>query len=868
MRPLPCVALVFFPALAVSAVDYVWWEGESPKAQSGELKDAHVFNSPHPKLSGGKSLGGTGKAGTFVEYAIDAPREGDYFFYARKFWHHGPFRYRWNGEGDWVTIDHKPLLDAVTLREHCINWVPCGKVRLKKGPNVVRLEAVEPYGPFVFDCFVVASVQISPNGTLKPGEKFNRADPGTWPFEPDVDEFKPDALNLRALNEKVAGENGYLAVDRNGDFVDGKGRPVRIWAVNTGVQNDFDLDGVRQHAKALAKRGVNMVRHHGHLQPGPDEPITKVNEQQIDAVHKLVAAMKDEGIYTTFSPFWATAKGGAGWGIPGHGGGELFTLLFWDETLQSAYKGWVKALLTRPNPYEKNRTPLAKDPAFAVFQIQNEDSLFFWTTGGFVKDEKLKRLTAKYHGWRQANGLPGTPPLNFRFWELGNPNQDHKDTMRFFAETMRAWNRETERFLREECGCKAVVNAGNWRTADQVRLLDLERYAYDVNAVIGVNRYVNGGRGGESHVNPREGHKAGYLISEGDFFQDVSVLLQPERLATCAKQVAGRAYIISESTWVPPMGYQAEGPFLVAVHSALNGLDAYYWFATGQIAYDTTIGKWQFACPPLLGGFPAAAVLFRKGLVQRGKPVVHEERALDDLWNLRPPVIAEEGGYDANRDSQISPQSAIKGGVDPLAYLAGPVEVVYGGDPAKSTTADLQALIDKGAKQVTSVTKEVVFDYGRGLCTVNAPAAQGACGFLAKAGPIALKDLAIESKMDYGAILAVALDERPLRESRKILVQVTARARPHGWRQSEASYQADKRTWQGFRIDSKGDAPWNVANTEATLTLAGPASRTVTRLDENLYPTADKVEAKPGGGGIVITPPANAMYLLVESGRR
>ena len=859
----------FLTALLLSvpadpAIDYVWWEGETPKAQSGDLKDAHVFNSPHPRLSAGKSLGGTGKAGTFVEYVIEAPRDGEYFFYARKFWHHGPFQFRWNGEGEWRKVQNTALLDSVELSQHCVNWVPCGKVRLRKGPNAVRLEAVDPYGPFVFDCFVVSAVQLSPNGSLKPGEKYNLADPGTWAFEPDPDEYRPDALGLRTtLNEKVAGENGYLAVNKDGDFTDGKGRVVRIWAVNTGVQNDYDLDGLRQHAKALAKRGVNMVRHHGHLNPGPDEPITKVNEKQIDAVHRLVAAMKEEGIYTTFSPFWATSKGGASWGIPGHAG-ELFTLLFWDETMQAAYKGWIKELLTRPNPYDRNRTPLARDPAFAIFQIQNEDSMFFWTTSGFVKGEKEKRLAAKYHAWRQANGLPGTPPLNFKFWELGHPNQDHKDTMRFFAEIQRAWNREVERFLREDLGCRAVVNAGNWRTADQVKLLDLERYSYDVNAVIGVNRYVDGGSGGGAHVNPRQGHRAGYAVDAGDFFQDTSVLLQPERLATCAKQVAGRAYIISESSWVSPMSRQAEGPFLVAVQSTLNGVDAYYWFATGQIGYDATITKWQFACPPLLGGFPAAAFLFRKNLVQRGKPVVHEERALDDLWNLRPPVIAEEGGYDPNRDAGFSPQSAIRTSVDPLAYLAGPVEVVYGGDPAKSTTADLKALIDKEGKKVTSVTREVVYDYGTGVCTVNAPAAQGAAGFLSQAGPLRLKDVQIDSKMEYAAVLAVALDGRPLRESRKILVQVTTQSRPHGWKQSEASYTADKRQLRGFRIDSKGSAPWNVANTDLTLTLAGPSSRKVTRLDENLYPAADRVEAKAAPGGVAIVPPPNAMYLLVE----
>src|SRR5512136_11215 len=110
--------------LAAPRIEYVWWEGENPRAQSGELKDAHVFNSPHNRLSAGKSLGGTGKAGTFVEYEIDAPRDGEYFFYARKFWHHGPFQFKWNGEGEWRRVLNTALLDSVELSQHCVNWVP------------------------------------------------------------------------------------------------------------------------------------------------------------------------------------------------------------------------------------------------------------------------------------------------------------------------------------------------------------------------------------------------------------------------------------------------------------------------------------------------------------------------------------------------------------------------------------------------------------------------------------------------------------------------------------------------------------------------------------------------------------------------
>jgi len=835
-------------ALAAPAMDYVWWEGEAPTGSSGGLADQHHFNSPHARLSGGKSLGGSSGQGTWLEYTIEVPKAGLYNFYVRKFWQHGPFRYRWNGAGEWIEVKQTALLDTVTLDGHCINWAPGGKVTLAKGSGTLRIEALEQGKPFVIDCFLLVNSAFSPNGLLKPGEKFNKAEAGTWSFEPDIDEMlKPDALGLRGLNEKIAGDNGYLVLDKQGDLVDGKGKPVRLWAANTGVQ-ERSLEDVQAHARHLAKRGINMVRHHGHINADGGSVDGPANQGQIEALQRLVAGMKGEGIYTTFSPYWA-----------GHSGAPQETRVFWDEPVQVAYKRWMKEALTKPNPYDAKKTPLAKDPALAIVQIQNEDSMFFWTTMSALQGDNLARITTKYHAWRKATSLDGTPELNFKFWELGNPTQDHQDTMRFFAETMRAWNLEVERFLRDELGCKALVNAGNWRTADQVRLLDLERWSYDANAVIGVNRYVTG-----VHVNPTNKDQVGWMVQPGDLFTDQSKTVEWEDLATNARQVAGKAFIIPESTWVPPGSHHSEAPFLVAAYSALSGIDAYYWFALGQVGFDATVNKWQAASPVVMGGWPAAALMFRKGLVAKGKPAVHEERALDDLWKLRSPLLAEEAGFDPNRDASISPKSNITSTIDPVAYLVGPVEVVFGGDPGKSKAIDLKPYVDKDAKRATSITKELVMDWGKGLCTLDAPSAAGATGFLAKAGTITLKGLSITAQNDYATVLAIALDDKPLPQSTKVLIQITTRNRPFGWKTSPATFEHEKKSYQGFRIDSLGEAPWNVVDTEMTLTLPNKGLRKVVRLDENLYPTADVVPAKAGKDGLVITPAKNTMYLLVQ----
>src|ERR1043165_6691047 len=83
---------------------------------------------------------------------------------------------------------------------------------------------------------------------------------GRWAFTPAKDDFSNDALfDLRDLNEKVAGESGYVTRSKDGnDFVLANGKPARFWALNTstygGKQNDL-----ARHSRFLAKRGINMV---------------------------------------------------------------------------------------------------------------------------------------------------------------------------------------------------------------------------------------------------------------------------------------------------------------------------------------------------------------------------------------------------------------------------------------------------------------------------------------------------------------------------------------------------------------------------------------------------------------------------------
>lgn len=876
--------------------DYIWIEGE--KAKTSQLTPHNWYDSVKKNmLSGGAwaSNFDKGREG-WAEYEFDVPADAEYHFYVRANPVAGPsLGYTLNGAAE-VKIDLEKNTDNINIASNdqpdmrFIAWIKAGSVSLKKGTNTIKFRMWgknSNHGGL--DCFVFTKKPWSPSGAAKPGQKLGQAVPGTWAFEPDADTYdKPSPIDLRGLNEKVAGESGWIKRTPEGDFALGNGKPERFWAAVTGVQTRPDIEDLKAHAKHIAKRGINMVRFHAAIEPkGKNAKITDVDLETVDQLHKLVSAMKQEGIYVTFNPYWATTNNvNPNWGLKGHPNGAPFGMLFWDEDFQAGYKSWIKEVFTRENPYTK--IPLGKDPAFAIFLTQNEDSMLFWTIGQ-LKDrpEEARRLGEKYGAWllkkygswdkvKEAwQGAPGVQSGKDDFanntagfvgmWEYnasatGGKLNRPADQLQFFSETMHTFNAMIEDYIHKDLGCPILVCAGNWRTANQTLMLDAERWSYTANDVIGSNNYVNGGE----HINPTEGHKAGYLVSKGDFYEDDSALLKPRRIPTNRKLVVGSPFIITESTWVSPLRYQSEGPLLVAAYSSLTGFDSYYWFALGEVGYDRTLNKWQAANPAIMGGWPGAALLFRKGYVKRGDAAVHEERKLDDIWNLKSTVLAEEESYDPNRDSGAFPkESSVKQGTHPLAYLVGPVEVVYGGDPAKSKVLDMAKYIDDGAKTVKSDTGELELNYGSGIFRLNAPKAQGACGFLAKGGAIDLGAINIDSKNEYATLLAVPLDDKDLKDSQKIFLQVTTICRPYGWKDEAAEYHSKDHNFKGRKVIDTGSPPWNVWNTEATVTIKNAKIKKATLLDSNGYPV-EELKGEAAGGSYKLALPANAMYVLFE----
>jgi hypothetical protein len=719
---------------------------------------------------------------------------------------------------------------------------------------------------------------------------------GTWEFAyPQHDPRSRPELDLRYLNEKEAGQSGFIkrTPDGNG-FALGDGTPVRFWAVGSEVFKQSP-ENMATHARFLAKMGVNLVRIHTQVaRSAPGGNINEVDRQIIDAIWRFVAAAKKEGIYTTISPYWATGRDVSHWGIEGYTGtSDLWGLLFFNETLQAGYKEWVKTLYAGKNPY--TGIPLAHDPGVAIIQVQNEDSLLFWTLG-VIRPAQRAVLGRKFGAWlaRKYGSLEGAK----RAWEGAAHKDDdfargvlgiHEvwfftqpqagglakriaDELTFLAQTQRAFYADMASYYHDTLGCRQLVNACNWKSADPVRLEDVERWTYTGGEVSAVNRYYMGG----VHV----GENSTWSINPGHHFSQQSVLLDPREFPLNLKQTVGYPMILTESSWVAPLAYQTEAPFLVSVYQSLTGVDAYYWFVAGSPEYShgllpavqNTQGqrhfyKWEASLPTLMGQFPAAALMYRKGYIKQGEPVVHEERTPASLFDREPPIIAEGRSFDPLRDRGfLAGTSELRTGVDPLAFLVGPVEVKYDGDPSRTRVIDLAPYIDNPNKVVKSVTGEIMLDHGKGLCTLDAPKAQGACGFLAKFDAIRLRDVAIRSRNGYATVVLVSLDDQPIASSRKILVQAGTSARPTGWRTRAAEFAGEdgKTMVQGFEIVKTGTPPWRIVNAEVGLVVRNPSLAKATLLDPAGF-AAREVAGTRAGGDFSVQLPLNTMYLLLEA---
>jgi hypothetical protein len=265
-------------------------------------------------------------------------------------------------------------------------------------------------------------------------------------------------------------------------------------------------------------------------------------------------------------------------------------------------------------------------------------------------------------------------------------------------------------------------------------------------------------------------------------------------------------------------------------------------------------------------GFPANALLYRRGYLKQADPVVQDVRTLSEIFSRIPPRIHDNESYGDQRNlPDLKPGWKAKPGeINRAAFLIGPVMTRTQADPAVPQVADLGKYFDPTAGTITSATGELVWDYRRELCTMNAPKAQGVTGFLKRnGGKFELSAVTVESQNDYATVNLVSLDDKPLMESTQVLVQVVTENRLTGFATEPAELTIGKGasayTVKGERITRIGVPPFRITNTQLTVTIKNSNLTEAVFLDLNGYPLT-KSPIKDGS----VTLPANNIYTILR----
>jgi hypothetical protein len=597
------------------------------------------------------------------------------------------------------------------------------------------------------------------------------------------------------------------------------------------------------------------------------------NPEAVTQTQEVVEACKAEGIYTHLSiyfPLWFRPPADTPW-LTGYDGKTVpFAALFFNPDFQRQYQGWWRALLTTPHPTTKRK--LVDEPALFGAELINEDSFFFWTFNTkALPGPQLRLLESQFGEWVKRrygtleaaltkwnnlqdprdNFLEGR--VGFRpLWNMFNERTPRdQDTTRFLTERQRAFYEDTQRFLRG-LGYKGLITCSNWATASPQHFGPLEKYTYTVGDFIDRHGYF-----GCALTGPN----AEWSVQNGHTWFERSALRFDAEAPDKPKQFVhpvmdpsydGKPSMISETTFCRPNRYRSEAPLLYAAYGALQDSDALVHFALDSSHWTVKpnffMQPWTLLSPAMLGQFPAAALLYRQGLVAPGDLMVNLNLKLDDLLALKGTPLPQDAAFDELRLKDVPSSLVLKPGnvLDPLVHFVGRTNVSFSKDGGWPQLRDLRGFVDRKAQTVTSSTKELKLDYGKGVLTINAPAAQGVSGDLSAAGQAELGEVSIKSDLKLGHVIAVSLDGEPLSKSNSILLQVATEEQPTDFSAVAAGGGLQ-------RIANIGRDPWLVREAQGVVKFKRGDAKDikVTALDENRYPAGDagranEIKLRPG----------------------
>jgi hypothetical protein len=596
----------------------------------------------------------------------------------------------------------------------------------------------------------------------------------TWrPFDYNLDINAGSVFDFSALNDAPAGKYGPVIVTPSGHF-EFKNRPgvrVKFWGVNICTQALYmDKASDDAIAQRLRRSGYNVVRIHHFdrdlLTPGGNS--YDIDPAQLDKLEYFISALEKQGIYFNIDLFtlrnFSDAEAAAfGWPGPDQRKTGFDRLRWYKATMpisDAAFDSWKKFsqnLLTHRNPY--TGLTWAEDPALIGICPLNEDTLA-------AQVKKVPPIASLYED-------------KFTAWRQDPKNQDYASVdeasayNEFLLETEMANDTRMRQFLRS-IGVQAPVTGCNY--------IDSEVQAYL--------------RGNYDYVDDHDywdmpvwlGHEWSLPFKTGNK-DPVKALAEMPRTMMDSR-VFGKPFTVTEYSYVWPTADRAAGGVLMSTYASLQDWDAIYYFAYAgkpdAIMTPLRSGILDLAPDPVnLLADRLAALIFRRGDV---KPAPHavcyaveKPDALKGAkgdWHGFPKgydllgLVTRIGNSTAQPDSILGSDTATQTGLSAVVTTpnsASSGEHVYhlGDDLASRLTQDgiLPASPDR---HYTSETGQV--DLSRDSDTLKAVTDRSECFTLPPQEKVDGHFVSVENGATLSTVSVVAVDDKPLADSNRILV--------------------------------------------------------------------------------------------------
>ncbi len=599
-------------------------------------------------------------------------------------------------------------------------------------------------------------------------------------------------------------------------------REIRFFGVNLAFGGNFpeEEDSV-QIARRLRRLGVNIVRLH-HLDTDPDEdfqrarsllttgPYPTLNAVATARLRRFIGALREEGVYVNLNLHVGYRFRPEVDGIPRLPGGEQIPThskplhVFYPRMveLQTVYARRVIEALG-----------LREDPVLAMVEINNESSLLWsWQRrqlDRFLQGEYRAELQREWNRFLKAK-YKTTSTLEAA-WRvrpdsstggLGKGQRLEDGSVELVRERERAAGARTDDFLRFLVDRDLAYLNGMLAVVRDVTRRDIP--------VTGTQMGFTGPLGYDSHreLDYIDEH---FYIDHYNFpnrswdprdwrIRDGSATGTSLRtyLNVAAWRPADRPYTVSEFNQQWPNTKAAELVPTIAAFGAFQGWNGlmHFAYAHGR-EWNTEVprsfdlnGDWT-----KYPSFGQAAWLFRTGAVRRGDSPIDIPLTSD---------LRLEAGR-AGRTGDMLGFMQAKLGLAPHQALIHRIRVVIDGDTALSPDVKVQP-----APCCTSDTGELTFDADRKLLLIHADRVAGVFGFPedrpAAAG--ALEVTLSKSTRWFASVLLTPLDDKPLRESRRMLLTVpgfTLRSRSRGGPLQQLVNYAGQSGW--WTLEPDAEAP-------------------------------------------------------------